>query len=214
MYLFNNDYNYYNYSYYSYFHICLTILLFILFNKVIHLIKNKFFDPPVYVFCNEQKNDFKLDKNNAGIDLKLAETIVISAGECAKVFTTVAVNLPSGYHGILKERSSIGYSGISLLGGVIDSGYTEFISLILVNTSRYDRTFKAGERVAQIIIQKNEDFNIKFVNNQKDLPYKMRGKKGFGSTNIKQQQVDIVDQDETKNNFLTTKIGSYNFKNE
>ena len=47
--------------------------------------------------------------------------------------TGLSCEIPSGYFGLLKARSSLAIAGISVEGGVIDSGYEGEILAILVN---------------------------------------------------------------------------------
>lgn len=170
---------------FSLYNIFLTLVVCVPIYHLTKFVNKRFMGPRVYVYRTDDKSEFKPDNNNAGVDLRLSERIVVGAGECVKVDTTLAINIPSGMHGIIKERSSVGCQGVIMAGGVIDSGYTAVISLIMINTSRFDREFSMGERVAQIIFAKNVEYSVKFVKSTGDLPYKYRGLKGFGSTNVR-----------------------------
>ncbi len=176
-----------------------TCLIFVVLYYLIYYSKKYYFAPRVYIYRTDKSTEFKRDNNNAGVDLRLAEKVIVSAGECVKVYTTVAINIPSGMHGIIKERSSVGCMGVILGGGVIDSGYTAVISLIMINTSRFDREFQEGDRVAQIVFAENVNYSVHFVNECKDLPYKQRGIKGFGSTNISPPVIQQNDDGEIDN---------------
>lgn len=169
---------------YSYTNVLLTYVIVVILCYLLNIFKNYYFRPRVYIYRTDETSEFKRDDNNAGVDLRLAERVIVSAGECVKVQTTVAINIPSGMHGVIKERSSVGCMGVIMAGGVIDSGYTAVITLIMINTSRFDREFQEGERVAQIIFAKNVKYGVHFVKESKELPYNYRGLKGFGSTNV------------------------------
>lgn len=96
---------------------------------------------------------------DAGLDLYALETTMIRLGETSIVKTGVAVKVPEGYVGLVRERSSIGKKGLKVAGGVIDAGYSGDISVLLMNISNKDEGWdfpyycvKAGERIAQLIL--------------------------------------------------------------
>lgn len=56
-------------------------------------------------------------------------------------------------YGHLKERSGHASKfGILLLAGVIDADYTDDIVVILLNTGEVDFNFKAGDKIAQMMV--------------------------------------------------------------
>jgi dUTP pyrophosphatase len=65
------------------------------------------------------------------------------------------------------------------MGGVVDAGYRGEVFVGLVNTGTEVQSFAAGEKVAQIIIQKIEQPTIELVN---ELDETDRGEGAFGST--------------------------------
>ena len=73
-----------------------------------------------------------------------------------------------------KYHSSIG-------GGVIDSDYRGNVGVMLFNHGKDEIKIKAGERVAQMIIERIEFPEVKEV---KELPETNRGEGGFGSTGL------------------------------
>jgi dUTP pyrophosphatase len=74
---------------------------------------------------------------DAGNDLFAIESKEIKPGELVKVRTGIAVALPEGTQGIIKDRSSIGSKGLHVFAGVIDSGYTGEISVMLYNANTW-----------------------------------------------------------------------------
>lgn len=121
---------------------------------------------------------FHKHKSDAGWDLESVEDVVVEAkGFAPMIHTGVRVEIPEGYFGLVKERSSMAAKGILVMGGVIDSGYRGEIMVNLGNISGYDYEIKAGDRIAQLIILPCSAVMIKG-----ELSESERGEKGFGST--------------------------------
>lgn len=93
-----------------------------------------------------------------------------------------ALGIPKGYHAEIYLRSSIGAHSRLRLGngvGVIDSDYTGELCLIVDNTADYPCRLFHGDRIAQMLIKKDEDVTFKVVKELKDTK---RGSGGIGST--------------------------------
>ena len=120
---------------------------------------------------------------DAGADLATRVDVTLSPGERALVPTGISIALPQGYVALVHPRSGLAIkSGISLVNspGTIDSGYRGEISCILINHDLHETvTFKKGDRIAQLVIQKVEI--AEFIERQ-ELPDSQRGLDGFGST--------------------------------
>ena len=120
---------------------------------------------------------------DAGADLATRVDVTLSPGERALVPTGISIALPQGYVALVHPRSGLAIkSGISLVNspGTIDSGYRGEISCILINHDLHETvTFKKGDRIAQVVIQKVEV--AEFIE-QQELPNSQRGSDGFGST--------------------------------
>ena len=114
----------------------------------------------------------------AGLDLVLANDVVLREGEVQKVGTGVHVEIPVGHVGLVFLRSSISDVTMTNGVGVIDSDYRGEIILKLRGVSRYSR-YTAGDRVAQLVVMKYLPVNV-IVSDQ--LSSTERGEGGFGST--------------------------------
>ena len=117
---------------------------------------------------------------DAGLDLKCVVDVTIPAQETVPAHTGVAVKLPPNTCGMIWDRS--GYAknlGITTVGGLIDESYTGELIALLRNESFKDVEFKAGTRVAQLVIVPILLPEIKVVDK---LPSTDRGSNGFGST--------------------------------
>jgi dUTP pyrophosphatase len=131
-----------------------------------------------YVVSN--KLLFHKHKSDAGFDLESIEDVIVPAKDFTPmIHTGVHVSIPQGFFGLVKERSGMAAKGISVLGGVIDSGYTGEIMVNLQNMSGYDYVIKSGDRIAQLIIIPCSAVMIE--GNPEEIKSE-RGENGFGST--------------------------------
>ena len=117
--------------------------------------------------------------DDAGLDLATVEEHILKPGEGRIFKTGLAVALEPGYVGLVWDRSSMGKRGVKTLGGVIDSGYRGEIGVILWNLSNEPQAIKAGERIAQLLIQAISTPQTVQV---ESLPASDRSGQGFGSS--------------------------------
>lgn len=120
--------------------------------------------------------------NAAGYDLYTTEEIRFV--NTATVNTGIAMKIPSGYYGRIASRSSMAKDhGIDVIGGVIDEDYRGEIKVVLSRPSSLtDCVLAAGDRIAQIIIEKCEHPTIDIVEEFAPSDATARGENGFGST--------------------------------
>ena len=87
---------------------------------------------------------------DAGMDLYCAHTVFVPANQVPTVIDTgIAVEMSAMYWGLLKDKSSLVEKGFEVGAGVIDSGE---IKVIMFNHSGSGYQFKAGEKIAQLIL--------------------------------------------------------------
>ena len=121
-------------------------------------------------------------EGDAGLDLRSAKKCVIKKGTRETVPTGIKVAVPSGYVGLVKDRSGLAAKqGIHTLAGVIDSGYRGEVSVVLHNLSEEDFSVDVGMRIAQLLILPIACVKI----NETPLDETSRGEKGWGSTGHK-----------------------------
>jgi len=120
---------------------------------------------------------------DAGVDLQSRVDVTLEPGERALVPTGIAIALPAGYAAFVHPRSGLANKhGIGMVNapGTIDAGYRGEIGVLLINHDlRESFTIKAGERIAQLVVQKVEPVRFHVVER---LPGSHRGEGGFGST--------------------------------
>lgn len=123
---------------------------------------------------------------DAGADIVSRIDITLAPGERALVPTGIAIALPDGYVALVHPRSGLAIKhGVTMVNspGTVDAGYRGELQIILINHDRTDAvSFKRGDRIAQLVIQKVE--RAEFVEVE-HLPGSGRGEGGFGSTGVK-----------------------------
>jgi dUTP pyrophosphatase len=116
----------------------------------------------------------------AGADLRASEAVVIAPGARAAVPTGLRLAIPSGHVGLVWPRSGLAVRhGIDTLAGVIDSDYRGEVRVVLVNHGEEPFAIAAGDRVAQLLVQRVERAAFRAAS---ELGYTGRGSGGFGST--------------------------------
>lgn len=121
---------------------------------------------------------------SVGVDLKavIEEPIKIGPLERKIIGTGLKIALPEGFEAQVRPRSGLAAKhGITVLNapGTIDADYRGEIGVILVNLSNDDFTIQPGERIAQLVLSKYQQFQWDVV---EILPSSERGEGGFGST--------------------------------
>ena len=120
---------------------------------------------------------------DAGADLTTRIDFTLKPGERLLVPTGIAIALPKGYVALVHPRSGLAIkNGISLVNtpGTVDAAYRGELACILINHDLTNEvTFKKGDRIAQLVIQKVEEADFVEV---ESLPGSDRGSGGFGST--------------------------------
>lgn len=117
---------------------------------------------------------------SAGADLYASEAVTIAPGDRAAVPTGIHLELPAGHVGLVWPRSGLAVRhGIDTLAGVIDSDYRGEVRVVLVNHGLEAFRIQAGDRVAQLLIQRVERVDFRGA---EELGATQRGTGGFGST--------------------------------
>ena len=120
----------------------------------------------------------------AGMDLCAAieEAIVLKPLERKLIPTGLKIELEHGYEAQIRPRSGLSIKhGITLINcvGTIDEDYRGEVCVGIVNISNEPYTIQPDERIAQMVITKYEQAELKVVTELTDTD---RGEGGFGST--------------------------------
>jgi dUTP pyrophosphatase len=120
---------------------------------------------------------------DAGADICTRIDLTIEPGERVLAPTGLSIALPDGYAAFVHPRSGLAIKhGVSMVNtpGTVDAGYRGELQIILINHDlRVAISFKKGDRIAQLVIQKVE--RAEFIEVE-TLPGTDRGSGGFGST--------------------------------
>ena len=128
-----------------------------------------------FAFRNNPKN--VMDFHESGFMLMHMERILIKTG--------LHIELPKNIEAQIRPRSGLALKhGITILNspGTIDEDYRGDIGVILINLSQKPFIIKKGDRIAQIVFQKVEKFDLEIVDKLSDT---VRGEGGFDSTGTK-----------------------------
>lgn len=121
--------------------------------------------------------------DDAGYDLRAAESARLGPGERGSVGTGIAVEIPYGCAGLVLPRSGLAHRhGIALVNapGLIDAGYRGELRVLLLNTDPgHSFEVARGDRIAQLVIVRHEAPKAVEV---ESLACSTRGVGGFGST--------------------------------
>ena len=124
---------------------------------------------------------------SAGMDVRAAneQPIKIDPLQRAIVPTGLFLEIPAGYEVQVRPRSGLAAKkGITVLNapGTIDADYRGEVCVILVNLSSEPFVVEKGERIAQLVLARNECIEW---DECRSLSESERGDGGFGSTGVK-----------------------------
>ena len=128
---------------------------------------------------------------DAGLDLYTPDDVIVPRSEIGNIGlfdvdigsvtidTGVHIEIPEGYVGFIKSKSGLNVKHGLTAEGVIDSHYTGSIAVKLYNHNYKAYRFKAGDKIAQLVILKCELPELEVVDHLEETD---RGDGGFGST--------------------------------
>ncbi len=93
--------------------------------------------------------------------------------------TGVHIQIPEGYTGFIKSKSGLNVKHGLTADGVIDAHYTGSIAVKLYNHTNKPYQFKAGDKIAQLVILPCVMPPLELVDSLEETD---RGDGGFGST--------------------------------
>lgn len=118
-------------------------------------------------------------EEDAGMDLRSVERVVLQPGVAQGVPTGIAIELPEYYEAQVRPRSGLALKhSITVNFGTIDPGYRGEIRVVMFNLGREAYTIEKGDRIAQLIVARYEPVEWE----EGDLGESRRGEGGFGSS--------------------------------
>jgi dUTP pyrophosphatase len=130
-------------------------------------------------------------EGDACFDLYASENITLRYGVTTMIPTALAMEIPEGYEGVIRPRSSVNKKGIHVFLGTVDSGYRGEVKVMatLIAHQRYDNernpiqeqtiSVIQGERIGQLALRWVPLFEMVESDELSDTD---RGEKGFGSS--------------------------------
>lgn len=124
---------------------------------------------------------------DAGLDLHSVEDVDIPPNSWRLVDTGIAISIPSDCYGRVAPRSGLAARyGLDVFAGVVDTGYTSSIKVIVANHNDVLYSVRKNAKIAQLIYEKI------YVVTPNEVPYEeilkegegARGLKGFGSSGV------------------------------
>ena len=118
------------------------------------------------------------------------DTFTLLPGERKVIGTGIRVAIPDGYWLKFHERSGLAAkSGIQVLAGVIDSGWTGELKVVLFNSHEsFSYTHDCSKAIAQFTMEKLTKTDLKLISDD-DMMYetskRTRKENGFGSSDVK-----------------------------
>lgn len=117
---------------------------------------------------------------DAAMDFYSRKDYSLNPGEKIIIETGVAIAIPKGYWGNVRDRSGLAAKhSLHTMGGVFDSNYRGEVQIVMINLSQEIYNIKKGDRICQMIIEKHEDIEIEEV---EELDQTNRGENRFASS--------------------------------
>ena len=121
-----------------------------------------------------------LKEGDAAMDFYSYRDYQLDPGQTIIVETGVAVAIPRGYWGNVRDRSGLAAKhSLHTIGGVFDSNYRGEVQVIMINLGSEIYNIKKGDRICQMIIARHEDVEIEETD---ELDETNRGENRFAST--------------------------------
>jgi len=118
---------------------------------------------------------------DAGLDIRALEDIVLAPGIACAVRTGLAIELPPGYEAQVRPRSGLALKHSITLPNApatIDPGYRGEIRVIMLNLGDEPYAVRKGDRIAQMVIARYQAVEW----DEGELSDTRRGVAGFGSS--------------------------------
>lgn len=143
------------------------------------------FNSPVRIECKLLHPDaivpFRKRTTDAGYDISSIEDVVVAPSQIISVETGLAFTAPPGWYMTIEGRSSLGLKGIVPFRGIVDATYNGHLKVVLTNYSTTPYTIKKGDRIAQLILHKQNHMDVSMVE-VFSPEYSDRKDAGFGSS--------------------------------
>ncbi|MFH0831408.1 MAG: dUTP diphosphatase [archaeon] len=123
-------------------------------------------------------------ETDVGFDLRASESMDIEAGEQKTIKTGIAIEIPEGHVGLVRDRAGITTRmSLHTAAGTFDPAYRGEVSIVMMNYGDETACIEKGMRIAQMLVLPVAKVKIQ---ESKKLTKTARGSRGFGSTGNKE----------------------------
>jgi dTMP kinase len=117
---------------------------------------NTFEKLAVELLSPDAKMPTRAYSSDVGYDLYSRDYYSLPPGQRGIVKTGIKIELPSGFAGLIWDKSSLARDGVHVTAGVIDPGFRGEVSVALVNLSEDIYNIAPGQKIAQILFHRIE----------------------------------------------------------
>ena len=119
---------------------------------------------------NANLPEYSLDCDIA-FDVKTNETLSLLPSEQKEIHTGIAMQIPEGYIGLVRDRFGIVTRfGAHVIAGTFDSSYREEVTIMMINLGHDEICIEEGMRIAQIVLIPVNKFEITEVKVLSETP--------------------------------------------
>ena len=127
----------------------------------------------------------------AGYDISASHDCIVPPRGRQLIKTDLQMAIPEGCYGRIAPRSGLAWKHFIDTGaGVIDADYRGEVKVMLFNHEDKPFEVKAGDRVAQLILERIATPEVVAVD---DLDATERTEGGFGSTGVQGKPIEVTD---------------------
>jgi dUTP pyrophosphatase len=131
---------------------------------------------------NASLPEYSLD-SDVCFDIRACETGSIKSLEQKEIRTGLAIEIPHGYVGLVRDRAGIVTKiGCHVIAGTFDSSYREEVTILMINFGVEEILIEEGMKIAQILVVPVNKLEIEEV---KELSQTKRTGKKYGVTGLK-----------------------------
>lgn len=118
---------------------------------------------------------------DSGYDIRASDDVVILPNNQILIPTGLTVEIPYGYVGLMKERSSLAMRRLNVHAGVIDPSFRGELKVVMSNNGDQPYSIEAGQKIAQLLFLPAARLPVREVELE-DMKPSLRGDGSFGST--------------------------------
>lgn len=132
-------------------------------------------------------------EGDSGLDLIAPHDVTLYPLTPMFIDTCVHIEIPEGYEGQIRGRSSLNKKGVTVPTGTVDQAYRGSLGVVLIwltpesglacdGLAPSVYKIKAGDKIAQLVIAPVARVSIRQVADHTELTVTARGEAGFGSS--------------------------------